>query len=110
MEEIVGEDIRNMDQEKEISLVSEPNIIKHQCEHCGKSFLSRKSLTDHIRYMHGTATECSICAKTFTSAVKCFKHLKEVHKGFDQGNLCNICGKKFQCRSNLIRNAADIRQ
>ena len=104
MEEIVGEDIRNMDQEEEISLVSEPHIIKHQCEHCGKSFLSRKSLTDHIRYMHGTVTECSICAKTFTSAVKCFMHLKEVHKGFDQGNLCNICGKKFQCRSNLIRH------
>ncbi|XP_074786561.1 LOW QUALITY PROTEIN: uncharacterized protein LOC141972566 [Athene noctua] len=72
----------------------------YRCEHCGKFFSTSSNRTRHLR------TQCvekpfesQECGKSFTRGWKLQCHQTR-HKSY----LCSMCGKRFSCRSNLLKH------
>ena len=59
-----------------------PRERKYPCEECGKMFLSRGHLNEHIKGVHdrSNVTNCPICEKQFNTEKRMRKHLLNAHK------------------------------
>uniref|UniRef100_A0A8C0EFT5 C2H2-type domain-containing protein n=1 Tax=Bubo bubo TaxID=30461 RepID=A0A8C0EFT5_BUBBB len=99
-----------------------------KCEHCGKVFTCRSSLTFHqgihrgdcgksftqrvsVLYQQKTHTNekffiCTLCGKRFSSHTDLLKH-KGTHRG-EGPHACSHCGKCFQRRDHLKRHQRNL--
>uniref|UniRef100_A0A1L8DG97 Putative c2h2-type zn-finger protein n=1 Tax=Nyssomyia neivai TaxID=330878 RepID=A0A1L8DG97_9DIPT len=52
----------------------------HQCETCGKSYVFRYSLTEHINFKHGNVKLiCDLCGHSYGTKARLKRHFKKVH-------------------------------
>uniref|UniRef100_A0A8D0FFN1 C2H2-type domain-containing protein n=1 Tax=Strix occidentalis caurina TaxID=311401 RepID=A0A8D0FFN1_STROC len=73
----------------------------YKCEHCGKTFTRRSSLTCHRPIHTGEKPfKCWDCGRSFTERVRLLYHRRTHTK--EKPHLCTTCGKRFSWRSNLI--------
>ncbi|XP_044739025.1 zinc finger protein OZF-like [Chrysoperla carnea] len=85
---------RNPDQEK-----------THLCNHCGKTFLTKLRLIEHIRLHTGEKPiRCTICNKSFTHASMLSSHRK-IHTG-EKPYSCKYCGTAFRLKVALKMHEA----
>ncbi|KAJ2942445.1 hypothetical protein O0L34_g16050 [Tuta absoluta] len=74
------------------------------CDECGKKFVSKTRLRDHIDWEHLQKIKfrCQLCNKPFKCHTSLYVHLKNVHrnKGL-KDNLCHVCGKSYQNAAKL---------
>ncbi|XP_037549385.1 zinc finger protein 728-like [Nematolebias whitei] len=78
------------------SLEPEPQNIRTQpsscCKVCGETFQTKASLTKHVT-SHSSESVCGICGENLLLSETLTEHLQK-HK--ETGNICHICGKKYQ--------------
>ncbi|KAH3785034.1 hypothetical protein DPMN_163117 [Dreissena polymorpha] len=71
---------------------------KHICEKCGKGYISRCSLDEHINIKHSQNTDyklkCTHCSLTFVRNRFLEQHVNKVHLNV-QPYKCDFCDKKF---------------
>ena len=74
--------------------------VKHSCNMCGKTYLEKFRLSDHIEVVHERKMkyQCKPCDKTYTTGAGLRKHkakhdpqLVKERKSFK----CDLCGKEF---------------
>ena len=111
-----------------ISDIVPENHQKYDCEICGKSLATEKSLNVHISINHENHSEisdnyCKMCHKNFTSRYNLKRHIFTVHKNAQKvlivpfsivrqnenhseitENNCELCQKTFSSTSNLNRH------
>ena len=85
-------------------------IDEHLCDVCGKKFLKRKSLTDHINRVHRQPIQCSLCCKVFSCKYVQKRHLQEVHNRDTPQINCDTCNKSFQRTEHLKAHKAGCEQ
>ncbi|XP_031421053.1 uncharacterized protein LOC105908810 isoform X5 [Clupea harengus] len=75
--------------------------LGHTCLECGKSFESKRTLTDHQTTHTGERPYlCSYCGKTFRRKYVLTCHIR-VHTG-ERPYGCSVCGRRFMQHSNLV--------
>jgi len=68
---------------------------KMECNECGTSFKTKKSLKSHMRSKHSEDSFiCYICQKEMANDFTLKSHIKRVHKK-EKKFMCNKCGKEF---------------
>lgn len=75
------------------------------CETCGKSFLTKSSLKDHIFMRHDTVNKlfkCDICNSAFKYARALRKH-SIIHSGIKPFT-CDDCGKSFRAKPTIVQH------
>jgi len=86
---------------------SENGKKTHECKVCGRQFLMKSSLQQHI-FLETHVTDeqklpklytCEICEKQFGAVACLTKHKKVMHT--EKALSCEYCGKPFACQSNL---------
>ncbi|KAJ0184289.1 hypothetical protein K1T71_000712 [Dendrolimus kikuchii] len=84
------------------------NVFKFVCNECGKRFLDKIKLKDHIDWDHlkNYVHICTLCEKVFKSRTSLFLHHRAVHKKDKLEYLCDHCGKAFpnhgRLRSHIV--------
>ena len=76
--------------------------IRFNCKECGKSFLRKKDLRDHIQRSHERKYDCKVCEKSFSESWKL-----ELHSKTHEENVpfkCNICEKQFHFKWRLNKH------
>ncbi|KAI9590454.1 hypothetical protein GQX74_008621 [Glossina fuscipes] len=77
-----------------------PEIEKHQCNQCEKSFVLHAHLVEHLnRHMGNKNLVCLVCEKEFSYGNTLKEHMR-THSG-ESPYLCPQCGKTFRSASNL---------
>ena len=72
-----------------------PAPVPARCSHCGKSFLSQWSATQHERDFHVQREfACRLCDAVFDQREAYKQHIKEVHN--DKQIECSICHRFFK--------------
>ena len=80
---ICGKDVKNISVARHIQQTHvSPQDRKHKCEHCGKGFVDRQRLNDHIN-IHTDARPyiCEQCGLTFNNNGNMYNHIRRVHRG-----------------------------
>ncbi|XP_056424587.1 zinc finger protein OZF-like [Hyla sarda] len=73
------------------------------CSECGKSFIRKQNLVDHVRSHLGEKPfPCSDCGKCFGRKSVLFKHLR-IHRG-KRPYSCPECGKSFSKKTNVMKH------
>lgn len=71
------------------------HYMKFTCELCGKSYISKTSLRQHMLFGHrGDAHICRKCKERFDSAEAYKQHMNESTACWM--HVCNICGDRFR--------------
>ena len=71
------------------------------CDHCEKTFLSRKYLLEHKRYLELNVS-CKICEKKFARNRDLEPHMNRVHPDeLSKSHQCNICLKILRSSETL---------
>ena len=77
----------------------------YSCEHCDKSFASKKSLKAHIESFHEKRRHiCEVCGASFSHKGTLKYHIEKNHDKKSkpkQSHLCNICGKDYPLKLSL---------
>ncbi len=68
---------------------------KFQCRECGKLFLHRKTLQNHLLLHRGITFSCSSCSEVFTCKGNLQRHVKFTHTDTTSKD-CTICNKKIK--------------
>ncbi|CAH1795727.1 unnamed protein product [Owenia fusiformis] len=78
------------------------------CEHCGRSFKSRKGLDVHMEEKHAPTKDftCPECNKSFSSETLCQTHIKTRHG--ERSFMCDECGKSFYRQGLLNCHIATV--
>ena len=70
------------------------------CNFCGKSYMQKGSLRDHVKFSHnGEGFMCTICNHLARNKIDLTSHVDGVHG--TKKYLCNICGSKFAQKTGL---------
>lgn len=73
---------------------------KHKCEVCGKRFVGKSNLIDHLRYHANVKPyECTYCDRKFVQVGSLRCHLRTHTR--EKPYTCNVCEKKFSQPSGL---------
>jgi KRAB domain-containing zinc finger protein len=81
---------------------------EHQCPQCDKTFTSKASYKEHIRFMHKKKevqrreNVCSQCDITFKHRSSYDRHMRFQHHG--KGFQCTVCGKVYPDSFTLNRH------
>nr|CAD7595964.1 unnamed protein product [Timema genevievae] len=86
---------------KKLKQPNECERPSYVCEHCGKSFQTKKTLKEHYFANHSVEKpfQCKKCHKTYGSSVSLDIHMATHSK--ETPLLCDLCGKSFKHLSNL---------
>ena len=77
------------------------------CNLCGKSYMQKGSLRDHVKFSHnGEGFMCTICNHLARNKIDLKTHVDGVHG--TQKYLCNICGSKFSQKTGLRRHTKAV--
>ena len=109
-------------------------VRNHNCETCGKCFISKKDLSRHIAAVHEgvKSHKCETCGKCYNRNFDLQNHIKIIHENIkafkcetcgrsfghlkslkvhirsvheeDRNHKCETCGKAFSDRSNLVKH------
>ncbi|XP_037869865.1 zinc finger protein 773 isoform X1 [Bombyx mori] len=75
------------------------------CGECGKRFVSKTNLKDHIDWEHLKRVKfrCKVCDKPFKTHTSLYLHMQNVHthESRKKSNLCHVCGKRYQNSAKL---------
>ncbi|CAB3399086.1 unnamed protein product [Caenorhabditis bovis] len=75
----------------------------HQCNVCGKYFMSFKGLQQHtVVHTEQKPFQCEICSKCFRFNSNLLEH-KSIHTGFSP-HVCPYCGKSCRLKGNLKKH------
>ena len=82
------------------------------CPECGVKVGNRTLyLHMNIKHLHPMKNKCNRCEETFTTYTQMVKHKSNFHGiGKKKNLLCNICGKKFECNSDLKYHVASVHE
>ena len=74
------------------------------CEHCGRKFISKVALKDHL-FQHTGKREfvCSICGNSYSARLSLHRHL-DSHTG--KKYHCDVCGMEFTQAGSVRRHKA----
>lgn len=74
----------------------------YNCDMCGRGFMEKYSLKEHIKKEHGEGITCETCQKTFHSEYYLKIH-QETHKpDYEMRNyVCDLCNRRFLSRKML---------
>lgn len=101
-----GRSFRNWNSRKyHVLTVHEHDLIRHECDVCGKKFASKFKMTEH-RTMHSNIRkfQCPLCEKTYKNLSMLREHKSTVH-ATTRPYVCQVCGKSFKDRKGK-RNLA----
>ncbi|XP_076263538.1 uncharacterized protein LOC143198293 [Rhynchophorus ferrugineus] len=75
------------------------------CELCSSAFTSSSALFRHKRDVHGEKEPCPVCSKLYSirGLKSHIKRHQEKQSGIKRF-VCNICDKKFTCRTSIKRH------
>lgn len=80
-------------------LKNEMKKKQNQCMYCGKQFLRKWNLNEHIKiHTKEKPFECKICHKRFTQKHSLVEHTR-IHSG-ERPFECDICHKRFRIKYN----------
>ncbi|XP_072946672.1 uncharacterized protein [Epargyreus clarus] len=74
------------------------------CNECGKKFLDKTRLRDHIDWEHLKKVKyrCQICNNAFKCHATLYVHMQNIHTNKEKkDHLCHVCGKSYQNPSKL---------
>ncbi|CAG4952916.1 unnamed protein product [Parnassius apollo] len=74
------------------------------CDECGKKFVNKTRLRDHIDWEHLKKIKfrCQLCNKPFKCHTSLYVHMQNVHRNKEKkDNLCHVCGKSYQNAAKL---------
>ncbi|XP_039762886.1 zinc finger protein 555-like [Pararge aegeria] len=74
------------------------------CNECGKKFVNKTRLRDHIDWEHLNKIKfrCQLCNKPFKCHTSLYVHRQNVHKNKEKKeNLCHVCGKSYPNAAKL---------
>ena len=77
------------------------------CDQCGKSFTLSTNLSRHKQVHVNGKFSCNNCFLKFSSQLSLDQHRRNVHGVNDEkpsGFCCEICGKSYKDKKNLIRH------
>jgi hypothetical protein len=83
--------------------------IPYCCDHCGKAFRSKHSLSHHERIHDPAERErhmCQYCNRAFRHPKDLRRHMDAVHMKVKI--VCEKCDRAFSRRDNLIRHTRDV--
>ena len=91
-------------------------LNRHMCQHCGKVFTKRNTLTRHVNsHLNLREFQCAECGKGFNTKIDLNSHQK-IHASRRAENTpggkpydCEICGKLFVKGYNLSKHKASHR-
>ncbi len=89
---------------------AQPNAVIFSCSKCNKSYLSKKSLSGHMLYIHGNGNvkvECKVCGKSVLK--RCMKSHSTSHAEKHQ-KPCALCGKLVVRMKAHLRTHSTNRQ
>ena len=87
-----------------------PQVQKHLCTTCGKSFVELSILRDHM-YTHSDEPQfaCDKCEnKKFWNKTQLYRHKVSVHEDRKKDYICTYCGKVFDCSGRLKRHSSIV--
>ena len=87
-------------------MLSHDDVRNFQCSTCGKSYIDKKSLKNHIAIIHEGKTadfQCKICSKTFTRRTGLAAHLL-LHSGNHKWYNCKFCTSTYKDKRNLVNH------
>lgn len=79
---------------RQLSRHTQSHFVKFTCKACGKSYSTKNTLTNHIKYVHHDQERiCRKCRKTFASLDLQRAHVSESPKCWP--HVCHTCGDRF---------------
>uniref|UniRef100_A0A8D8AA06 Zinc finger protein 567 n=1 Tax=Culex pipiens TaxID=7175 RepID=A0A8D8AA06_CULPI len=88
----------------QIRLIKGRNEKKHQCVHCGKTFISAGVLRDHeISHTGEKVFQCTDCPKTYTNKDAYRKHIYRHAQPRDRYR-CEVCDRTFKTKQSLYEH------
>ena len=92
--------------ERETNKPEENSKFYKYCDQCGKRFLAKRSLLEHIKTVHlkeSIFAPCDQCHETFNTKLLLRRHKNMVHSTDPKFN-CPECGKRFASCSDVARH------
>ena len=82
---------------------------KHACDVCGRKFMKKSNMRNHLSTVHGVGFvnifPCDSCPKIFKHKSVLKSHLAVIHGVGDVKRFeCDVCSKVFKEKSKLARH------
>lgn len=77
------------------------------CGLCGKTYVRKKALSNHIQFIHGKAYECKTCGAKLSSKARLARHSQSkncVKKKEKKTYVCHFCQETFTKKSELNKH------